>query len=54
VNSPTVDGLAIGPVMIAAGRFGVFSMWFGNAFLTDYLQLHFVPGTGELAILCGA
>jgi phospho-N-acetylmuramoyl-pentapeptide-transferase len=26
----------------------------GNAFLTDYLQLHFVSGTGELAILCAA
>jgi len=49
-----LDGLAIGPVMIAAGCFGVFSYVVGNAYLTDYLQLHFVPGTGELAILCGA
>jgi phospho-N-acetylmuramoyl-pentapeptide-transferase len=49
-----LDGLAIGPVMIAAGCFGVFSYVVGNAFLTDYLQLHFVPGVGELAILCGA
>src|SRR6267154_5644386 len=49
-----LDGLAIGPVMIAAGCFGMFSYVVGNAFLTDYLQLHFVPGTGELAILCGA
>ncbi|MGB9369146.1 MAG: phospho-N-acetylmuramoyl-pentapeptide-transferase [Xanthobacteraceae bacterium] len=49
-----LDGLAIGPVMIAAGCFGVFSYVVGNAFLTDYLQLHFVPGTGELAVLCGA
>src|SRR6188768_409405 len=49
-----LDGLAIGPVMIAAGCFGVFSYVVGNAVLTDYLQLHFVPGTGELAILCGA
>jgi phospho-N-acetylmuramoyl-pentapeptide-transferase len=47
-----LDGLAIGPVMIAAGCFGVFAYVVGNAFLTDYLQLHFVPGTGELAILC--
>ena len=29
-------------------------MWSATPFLTDYLQLHFVPGTGELAILCGA
>src|SRR5258705_305649 len=49
-----LDGLAIGPVMIAAGCFGVFSYVVGNAFLTDYLQLHFGPGTGELTILCGA
>jgi phospho-N-acetylmuramoyl-pentapeptide-transferase len=49
-----LDGLAIGPVMIAAGCFGLFSYVVGNAFLTDYLQLHFVPGVGELAILCGA
>ena len=49
-----LDGLAIGPVMIAAGCFGVFSYVVGNALFTDYLQLHFVPGTGELAILCGA
>src|SRR6476469_9284489 len=49
-----LDGLAIGPVMIAAGCFGVFSYVVGNAYLTDYLQLHFVPGTGELAILCAS
>src|SRR5438477_2009625 len=49
-----LDGLAIGPVMIAAGCFGVFSYVVGNAFLTDYLQLHFVSGSGELAILCAA
>jgi phospho-N-acetylmuramoyl-pentapeptide-transferase len=49
-----LDGLAIGPVMIAGGCFGMFSYVVGNAFLTDYLQLHFVPGTGELAILCAS
>jgi len=49
-----LDGLAIVPVMIAAGCFGVFSWVVGNAVLADYLQLHFVPGTGELAVLCGA
>jgi phospho-N-acetylmuramoyl-pentapeptide-transferase len=49
-----LDGLAIGPVMIAAGCFGVFSYVVGSFTLTEYLQLHFVPGTGELAILCGA
>src|SRR5690349_20929998 len=49
-----LDGLAIGPVMIAAGCFGVFTYVVGNVFYTDYLQLHYVPGTGELPILCGA
>jgi phospho-N-acetylmuramoyl-pentapeptide-transferase len=49
-----LDGLAIVPVMIAAGCFGVFSWVVGNAVFSDYLQLHFVPGTGELAVLCSA
>jgi phospho-N-acetylmuramoyl-pentapeptide-transferase len=49
-----LDGLAIGPVMIAAGCFGLFSYVVGNAVFSDYLQLHFVAGTGELAVLCGA
>jgi phospho-N-acetylmuramoyl-pentapeptide-transferase len=49
-----LDGLAIGPVMIAAGCFGLFSYVVGNSVFAEYLQLHFVPGTGELAVLCGA
>ena len=49
-----LDGLAIVPVMIAAGCFGVFAWVVGNAVFADYLQLHFVAGTGELAVLCGA
>ncbi|HEY1362833.1 MAG TPA: phospho-N-acetylmuramoyl-pentapeptide-transferase [Xanthobacteraceae bacterium] len=49
-----LDGLAIVPVIIATGCFGVFAWVVGNAFISDYLQLHFVAGTGELAVLCGA
>jgi phospho-N-acetylmuramoyl-pentapeptide-transferase len=49
-----LDGLAIVPVMIAVGCFGIFAWVVGNAILSDYLQLHFVAGTGELAVLCGA
>jgi phospho-N-acetylmuramoyl-pentapeptide-transferase len=49
-----LDGLAIGPVMIAAASFLGISYLVGNAVFSDYLQIHFVPGTGELAVLCGA
>jgi phospho-N-acetylmuramoyl-pentapeptide-transferase len=49
-----LDGLAIVPVMIAAATFGVIAYLTGNKVFADYLVLHFVPGAGELAILCGA
>ena len=49
-----LDGLAIVPVMIAASAFGVISYLVGNKVFSDYLQIHFVPGSGELAVLCGA
>ena len=49
-----LDGLAIVPVMIAAGSFGVIAYLVGNAVFADYLQIHYVAGTGELAVLCGA
>jgi phospho-N-acetylmuramoyl-pentapeptide-transferase len=49
-----LDGLAIVPVMIAATTFGLMSYLSGNAIFAEYLQIHFVPGTGELAVLCGA
>jgi phospho-N-acetylmuramoyl-pentapeptide-transferase len=49
-----LDGLAIVPVMIAAATFGLISYLAGNAVFAEYLQIHYVPGTGELAVLCGA
>ncbi|MDJ0614428.1 MAG: phospho-N-acetylmuramoyl-pentapeptide-transferase [Rhizobiaceae bacterium] len=49
-----LDGLAIVPVMIAAASFGMIAYLSGNAIFSDYLQIHFVPGTGEVAVLCGA
>jgi phospho-N-acetylmuramoyl-pentapeptide-transferase len=49
-----LDGLAIVPVMIAAGTFGFIAYLAGNAVFSNYLQIHFVPGTGELAVICGA
>ncbi|TGD43612.1 phospho-N-acetylmuramoyl-pentapeptide-transferase [Pseudotabrizicola sediminis] len=49
-----LDGLAIMPVMIAAGTFGVIAYVVGNFNYTTYLGVHFVPGTGELLIFCAA
>lgn len=49
-----LDGLAIVPVMIAAACYGLISYLVGNALFSDYLGIQFVPGTGELAIICGA
>jgi len=49
-----LDGLAIMPVMIAAGTLGVIGYVVGNAVLTGYLGVHFVPGTGELVIFASA
>jgi phospho-N-acetylmuramoyl-pentapeptide-transferase len=49
-----LDGLAIVPVMIAAASFGLISYLVGNTLFADYLQIHYVAGTGELAVLCGA
>ncbi|PIW28784.1 MAG: phospho-N-acetylmuramoyl-pentapeptide-transferase [Rhodobacterales bacterium CG15_BIG_FIL_POST_REV_8_21_14_020_59_13] len=49
-----LDGLAIVPVMIAAASFGFIAYIVGNAIFADYLQLNFTPGTGELAVFCGA
>jgi phospho-N-acetylmuramoyl-pentapeptide-transferase len=49
-----LDGLAIMPVMIAAGTLGAIAYVVGNAVLTGYLGVHFVPGTGELLIFAAA
>jgi phospho-N-acetylmuramoyl-pentapeptide-transferase len=48
-----LDGLAIVPVMIASASFGMIAYVVGNVVLSDYLQLRYVAGTGELAVLCG-
>ena len=49
-----LDGLAIVPVMIAASVFALIAYLVGNSVFSSYLQLHYVPGAGELAIFCGA
>ncbi len=45
-----LDGLAIMPVMIAAGTFGIISYAVGRTDFTEYLDLHYVPDTGEILI----
>lgn len=49
-----LDGLAIVPVMIATGVFALISYLVGNVVFSNYLQIHHVPGSGELAVFCGA
>jgi phospho-N-acetylmuramoyl-pentapeptide-transferase len=49
-----LDGLAIGPVSINAATYLLFTYIAGNAKLSGYLQIPYVPGSGELAVLCGA
>jgi phospho-N-acetylmuramoyl-pentapeptide-transferase len=49
-----LDGLAIGPVIIAAATYMIFAYVSGHVKIAGYLQLNYVPGAGELAIFCGA
>lgn len=49
-----LDGLAIGPVLIASGTFILFCYLAGHYQFAGYLQIPFVRGSGELTILCGA
>jgi phospho-N-acetylmuramoyl-pentapeptide-transferase len=49
-----LDGLAIGPIVIAFTTYLVFSYLAGNVRIAGYLQIPYVAGTGELTVLCGA
>ncbi|MBW2039313.1 MAG: phospho-N-acetylmuramoyl-pentapeptide-transferase [Deltaproteobacteria bacterium] len=49
-----LDGLAMGPVMITAGTFALFTYLAGHHEFAHYLQIPFVRGCGELSIFCGA
>jgi phospho-N-acetylmuramoyl-pentapeptide-transferase len=49
-----LDGLAIGPATIAFGTYLLLSYLSGNLKIATYLQIPFVPGSGELAVFCGA
>ncbi|MBL1431626.1 MAG: phospho-N-acetylmuramoyl-pentapeptide-transferase [Robiginitomaculum sp.] len=49
-----LDGLAIVPLMIAMASFGVIAYIVGRVDFTEYLQLPYAPGTGELVVFIGA
>ena len=49
-----LDGLAIVPVMIAAGSLAVIAYLVGNINFSNYLQLNYIPGVGEITVLLGA
>ncbi|MDY0211538.1 MAG: phospho-N-acetylmuramoyl-pentapeptide-transferase [Desulfuromonadaceae bacterium] len=49
-----LDGLAIGPVIVASGTYLLLAYLAGNARLAEYLQISGVPGAGELSVMCGA
>ena len=49
-----LDGLAIMPVMIAAGALGIIAYAVGRVDFTEYLDVHYVPGTGEILIFTAA
>lgn len=49
-----LDGLVSVPLILAAGSFGLIAYLVGNIDFSKYLQLHHVPGAGEMLVLCGA
>lgn len=49
-----LDGLAIGPVTIAAVTYMIFAYVSGHIKIAEYLQINYVAGSGELSVLCGA
>ena len=49
-----LDGLAIMPVMIAASTLGVIAYAVGRVDFTEYLDVHYVPGTGEILVFTAA
>ncbi len=49
-----LDGLATVPVILVAGCFAFISYVTGNIVFSDYLQIPYIEGTGEISIFCGA
>jgi phospho-N-acetylmuramoyl-pentapeptide-transferase len=48
-----LDGLAIGPVVIACATYMIFAYVAGHRHIADYLQINYVPGSGEMTVVCG-
>ena len=48
-----LDGLAIGPVIIAAATYMIFAYVAGHIKIANYLQINYVSGSGEVAVSCG-
>ena len=49
-----LDGLAVMPVMIASGSLGIIAYAVGRIDFSEYLDLHYVPGTGEILVIASA
>ena len=49
-----LDGLAIGPLIIAASSYLLFAYIAGNIKISHYLQIPYIPNSGEIAVFCGA
>ena len=49
-----VDGLAIGCTVTAAMAFAIMAYAAGNTIIADYLFISYIPGAGELAVVCSA
>jgi len=49
-----LDGLAIGPVIMAGGAFAILAYLTGNFIAAEYLKIPNVKGAGEMTIFCGA
>jgi phospho-N-acetylmuramoyl-pentapeptide-transferase len=49
-----LDGLAIGPTIIAAVTYMIFAYVAGHIKIAEYLQINYVAGSGEIAVFCGA
>ncbi len=49
-----LDGLAISPAIVAFGSYLIFAYLAGHIKIASYLQIPYLPGAGELCILCGA